>query len=74
VRIKSAVHNHRLHGHAEATIDRLEPAADTGADSDRRFHAQAPFTRVPFALPIGSSFQAEVVVGRKPVYRIILEH
>lgn len=74
VRIRSAVHSHRLHGHAEAKIDRLEPSGETGPDGERRFHALAPITSAPFVPPIGSSFQAEVVVGRKPVYRIILEH
>jgi hypothetical protein len=74
VRLKSGVHNHRLHGHAEARIERLEPAGEAGTDGERRFHARAPITAAPFAMPIGSSFQAEVIVGRKPVYRIILEH
>jgi hypothetical protein len=74
VRLRSAVHSHRLHGEAEARIERLEPwgaPADNGAC---RFHALAPVTAAPFALPIGSSFHAEVVIGRKRVYRIILEH
>jgi len=74
VRLKSGVHNHRLHGHAEARIERLEPAGQAGVENERRFQALAPITSAPFALPIGSSFQAEVIVGRKPVYRIILEH
>lgn len=73
IRLHSAVHNHRLHGHAEAKIERLEPAAEI-ADGPRKFHALAPLTSAPYALPIGSSFQGEVVVGRKLVYRIILEH
>jgi hypothetical protein len=74
VRLKSGVHSHRLHGHAEARIDRLEPAGQAGTDNERRFQALAPLTSAPFTMPIGSSFQAEVIVGRKPVYRIILEH
>jgi hypothetical protein len=73
VRLKSGVHSHRLHGHAEARIERLEPAGQA-VESERRFQALAPITSAPFVLPIGSSFQAEVIVGRKPVYRIILEH
>ena len=44
------------------------------AQGTRRFHALAPITRAPFALPLGSSFHAEISIGRKPVYRIILEH
>ncbi len=74
VRLRSMVHSHRLHGHAEGRIERLEPAAQTGADGSRCFHALAPVSSAPFALPIGSSFHADVVVGRKRVYRIILEH
>jgi len=74
VRLHSAVHNHRLHGNAEARIERLEPGGHSSGNGERRFHALAPVTTAPFALPIGSSFKAEVVVGRKVVYRIILEH
>ena len=73
VRLYSAMHNHRLHGCAEARLERLEPWGDPGADGQRRFHGLAPVTHTPFALPLGSSFKAEIVVGRKPVYRIILE-
>lgn len=74
VRLRSAVHSHRLHGHAEGQIERLEPAGKAGTNGERRFHAVAPITAAPFVLPIGSSFHADVVVGRKRVYRIILEH
>lgn len=70
VRLQSAVHNHRLHGYADGQLDHLEPAAD----SDHHLHAEAAVTASPFSLPLGSSVQAEVVVGRKPVYRLILEH
>lgn len=74
VRLRSAVHNHRLHGAAEARIDRLEPCGEAAGNEGRRFHATAAVTSVPYPLPLGSSFQAEVVVGRKRVYRVILEH
>jgi hypothetical protein len=73
VRLYSALHNHRLHGSAEARLERLEPAAEPGSDGQRRFRGLAPVTQAPFALPLCSSFKAEIVVGRKPVYRIILE-
>lgn len=73
VRLYSTMHNHRLHGNAEARVERLEPAADVGDDGQRRFIALAPVTHAPFSLPLGSTFKAEVVLGRKPVYRIILE-
>ncbi len=74
VRLRSAVHNHRVHGNAEARIERLEPYGDAGVNGTRRFHALAPVTAAPFPLPLGSSFHAEIVVGRKLVYRVILEH
>jgi hypothetical protein len=74
VRLRSAMYNHRLHGIAEARIERLEPSGEAAGHGERRFHALAPVTAAPFALPIGSSFQGDVVVGRKLVYRVILEH
>lgn len=74
VRLQSQVHNHRLHGIAEARIERLEPWGRPGPNGERQFRALAAITQAPFVLPLGSSFQAEVVVGRKLVYRIILEH
>jgi hypothetical protein len=74
VRIYSNVYNHRLHGHAEGRVERLEPWGEAVTSGERRFHALAPITQAPYSLPLGSSFKAEVVVGRKLVYRIILEH
>ena len=73
VRLKSGVHSSRLHGVALAQIERLEPQGEPGAE-ERRFHAVARVTAAPYALPLGSSCRAEIVVGRKLVYRIILEH
>jgi hypothetical protein len=74
VRLSSSVYHPRKYGHAEATIERLEPLGELTASGERRFYAVAPITRAPFELPLGSSFQAEIVVGRKLIYRIILEH
>ncbi|MCI0464982.1 MAG: HlyD family secretion protein [Gemmataceae bacterium] len=74
VRLYSSMFNHRLHGYAEARIERLEPLGEATPDGGRRFHVVAPVTSAPFAMPLGSSFKAEIVVGRKRVYRIILEH
>ena len=73
VRLFSAMYNARLHGHAEAVLERLEPWGEAGPAGERRFRAVARITHAPFHLPLGSSFRAEVVVGRKAVYRIILE-
>ena len=74
VRLHSNVYNSRHFGHAEAVIERLEPSAQTVTSGERRFYADAPLTQAPAALPLGSSFQAEIVVGRKLIYRVILEH
>jgi hypothetical protein len=73
VRLESVMYNPRLHGHAEAVLERLDPMGEPAAAGDRRFYATARVTRAPFRLPLGSTFKAEVVVGRKAVYRIILE-
>jgi hypothetical protein len=73
VRLYSATHNHRLHGHAEGRLERLGPLAEA-AGGGRSFRAVAAVTESPFPLLSGSSIKAEIVTGRKPVYRIILEH
>jgi hypothetical protein len=74
VRLVSAMHNHRLHGRAEACIERIEPWGEATSDGSRRFIVLAPITSSPFSMFLGSSVKAEIVVGRKLVYRIILEH
>lgn len=74
VRLASTMYNSRLHGHAEARIERLEPWGEEGDNGRRRFRAVAPVTQAPYPLWLGSSFQAEIVVGRKLVYRLVLEH
>jgi hypothetical protein len=74
VRLSSAMYNPRMHGYVEVAVDRLEPWGEPAPGEGRRFHALAPIPHPPFALPLGSSFQADISVGRKPVYRIILEH
>jgi hypothetical protein len=74
VRLTSNVYNPRLYGHAEAVIERLEPLGEPAGEGERHFHALAPITAAPFVLPLGSGFQAEIVTGRKQVYRIIVEH
>ena len=73
VRIYSTMYNQRLHGHAEGRIERLEPLGEPAASGERRFRAMAAVSATPFTLRVGSSFKAEIVVGRKQVYRIILE-
>jgi hypothetical protein len=74
VRILSNVYSERTHVPAEGHIERLEPWGESGSTDERRFHALARITKAPHPLPLGSSCKAEIVVGRKLVYRIILEH
>ncbi|HEY8503308.1 MAG TPA: HlyD family secretion protein [Gemmataceae bacterium] len=74
VRLRSAMYPERTHGVAEAVIDRLEPAGEPAPDGGRVFHAWAAVTASPFPLRIGSGVDAEIVLGRKRTYRIILEH
>jgi hypothetical protein len=75
VRLHSTISNHRHHGHATARIERLEPWGKPAGAGQRRFHALAPVQESPGQpLPLGSTFKAEIVVGRKLMYRIILEH
>jgi hypothetical protein len=74
VRLVSALHEHHLHGRAVARIERIEPWAEATAEGGRRYVVIASIVEAPFALPLGSSVTAEIVVGRKLVYRIILEH
>jgi hypothetical protein len=73
VRLYSALYNPRLHGHAEGTVERIEPIAEPGSNGERHVRAQVKVTRAPFLLKHGSGVKAEVVLGHKRVYRIILE-
>jgi len=73
LRLYSSMHNPRRHGHAQAIIERLEPLGEAGPGGERRFRAIAKVTDAPHALRPGSSFRGEIVIGRKPVYRVILE-
>jgi hypothetical protein len=73
VRIFSTMYNQRLHGHANGIIERVEPLGEPLPGGERRFRAIAAVTNAPFNLRPGSSFKAEIIVGRKQVYRIILE-
>jgi hypothetical protein len=74
VRLYSTVFNHRLFGCAEAQLAQLEPWARPNGQDTRVMKARAPIVQAPYDLPLGSTFKAEIVVGPKLVYRIILEH
>jgi hypothetical protein len=73
-RLYSNMFHQRLHGYAEAVIERLEPMGEAGKGDERIFHVVARIENAPFAMPIGSSVKAEIVVGRKMLARLILEH
>lgn len=73
VRLYSNMYNARLHGCATALVQRLEPWGEALPGGGRCFYALAPITETPVSLPLGSTFKAEVIIGRKSVYRIILE-
>lgn len=72
VRLRSATQSERS-ARTEARIDRIEPWPQLDADGKKRygvFAAISPGT--PF--PLGSTCHADIIIGRKQVYRIILEH
>jgi hypothetical protein len=73
VRLFSPMYNQRLFGHADAVIEKVEPLVEPGKGTERFLRARAKVTRCPFPARSGSTFKAEIVVGRKQVYRIILE-
>ncbi len=74
LRLVSNMYNQRLYGHAEAVLEKIGPLGEMGGNGERLFRAQAAVVGAPFPLKLGSGFKAEIVVGHKPVYNIILEH
>lgn len=74
VRMTSNMFSHRSHGVARGVIERLEPMGVEGPNGIRKFHAWVNVKESPFELKLGSSVKAEVIVGRKKTYQIILEH
>jgi hypothetical protein len=74
VRMTSNMFSHRSHGVAKGVIERLEPMGVGGPNGGRKFHAWVKVKDSPFELKLGSSVKAEVIVGRKKTYQIILEH
>src|SRR5262245_24301627 len=74
VRVWSNLYNERVHGKFSAVVERVEPLAVVGEDGKRRFHVIAVLEDPPGPLLLGSGLSAEIVLGKKPVYRIILEH
>jgi hypothetical protein len=73
VRLSSNMYNPRLHSTIEARIERIEPWGEPHPRAGRQFRIVAVIDQAPFPVWIGSTVKAEIVVGRTPVYRIILE-
>lgn len=73
VRLYSTMYNQRLYGHAHAVIERLEPHAEPTKTGNHVFRVHARVVEAPFPLRLGSTVRAEIVVGNKLIYRVILE-
>lgn len=74
VRVSSNLYNERIHGKFSAVVERIEPLGFLAEDGKRRFHVVVALEDPPGPLLLGSGLKAEIVLGRKQVYRIILEH
>jgi len=74
VRLASKMWPPRVHGYATGVVSRLEPMGLEGERNVRKFVVHVDITASPFALRLGSGVKADIVTGRKPAWRIILEH
>lgn len=74
VRVTSNLYNERVYPKFVAEVERIEPTAEVGRDGKRCFGVVAALETGDRPLLLGSGLKAEIVLGRKPVYRIILEH
>jgi HlyD family secretion protein len=74
VRLTSNMFSHRTHGIAKGVIERLEPLGVESPNGGRKFYAWVKVVDRPFELKLGSSLKAEVIVGNKKTWQIILEH
>jgi hypothetical protein len=74
VRVSSGVFNQRLHGTVTGQVEKVSPQGQAGASSQRCFLVQVALEGCPLPLPLGSSCKGDVVLGRKLIYRMILEH
>lgn len=74
VRVYSDMYHSRLHGYAECEVFRIDPMVQDNRDGKRVVLADAKVIESPFQLWPGGKVTAKIIVGRKPVYRIIMEH
>jgi hypothetical protein len=74
VRLSSGVFNHRLYGTVAGHVEKVQPRGRPGPAGQRCFTVQASLDGCALPLPLGSSCKAEIVLGKKLIYRMILEH
>jgi hypothetical protein len=74
VRLTSNLYNERIHGQFEAVIERIEPVGRLDGHGKRIYRVVAVVKETPLQLMLGSGVKAEIVIGKKRVWRIILEH
>jgi multidrug resistance efflux pump len=72
IRFYSAMYPYREHGHATGKIDLIQPWARQ--EGGRIYYeAIASVTSTPFELKLGSSVSADIILGRKPLYRMVFD-
>lgn len=76
VHVYSALFPYRQYGIAEGGVYMVQNWAETGATDSpvvgRSYEVRAYVTKAPYILPLGSSVQGEILVGKKQIYRILL--
>lgn len=77
VRIYSPLFPYRQYGIAEGEVYMVENWAETPASGalgfgGRTYEVRAYVTDAPYVLPLGSSVEGEILVGKKRIYRILL--
>lgn len=76
VHLYSALFPYRQYGISEGGVYMVQNWAQTGATDapavGRNYEVRAYITKAPYTLPLGSSVQGEIMVGKKQIYRILL--
>ncbi len=74
LRVTSNLYNERTNEPLAAVVERVEPLGSVNDQGKRVFTVVAKLEPTERHLLLGSSVKAEILLGRKPVWRIILEH
>jgi HlyD family secretion protein len=74
VRVSTNLYADRVYGTVPAVVERIEPLGHPGPDGKRSYRVDAAIGETPLRLLLGSGLKGEIILGRKRVYRIILEH